>query len=83
MDPAELKADFGDRLVLQGGVNVKEVLPAGTEDEIRAEVRLRIEQMGPSGGYILGPTHNLGNDIPLKNILAFFKAGRELGTYPL
>lgn len=83
MDPAGLKADFGDRLVFQGGVNVKEVLPAGTEEQIRAEVRLRIEQMGPGGGYILGPTHNLGNDIPLENILAFFKAGRELGEYPL
>ncbi len=83
MDPSGLKADFGAQLVFQGGVNVKEVLPKGTEAEIRAEVRLRIEQMGPGGGYILGPTHNLGNDIPLENILAFFKAGHELGHYPL
>jgi uroporphyrinogen decarboxylase len=83
MDPVALKRDFGDALVFQGGVNVKEILPKGTEDEIRAEVRRRIEEMGPGGGYILGPTHNLSNDIPLKNILAFFKAGLELGTYPI
>lgn len=83
MDPAELKRDFGDALIFQGGVNVKEILPKGTEDEIRAEVRLRIEQMAPGGGYILGPTHNLSNDIPLENILAFFKAGQELGEYPI
>jgi uroporphyrinogen decarboxylase len=83
MDPAELKRDFGDALIFQGGVNVKEILPKGTEEQIRAEVRLRIEQMGPGGGYILGPTHNLSNDVPLENILAFFKAGLELGTYPL
>lgn len=83
MDPAELKRDFGDALVFQGGVNVKEILPKGTEDEIRGEVRLRIEQMATGGGYILGPTHNLSNDIPLENILTFFKAGRELGEYPI
>jgi uroporphyrinogen decarboxylase len=83
MDPAELKRDFGDALVFQGGVNVKEILPKGTEEEIRSEVRRRIEEMGASGGYILGPTHNLSNDIPLENILAFFKAGLELGTYPI
>lgn len=83
MDPSGLKKDFGEQLVFQGGVNVKEVLPQGTEAEIRAEVRLRVEQMGPAGGYILGPTHNLGNDIPVENILAFFKAGHELGQYPI
>lgn len=83
MDPGELKRDFGDALVFQGGVNVKEILPKGTEDEIRAEVRKRIEEMGPGGGYILGPTHNLSNDVPLENILTFFKAGLELGAYPI
>lgn len=83
MDPAGLKRDFGDALVFQGGVNVKEILPRGTEDEIRAEVRKRIEEMGSGGGYILGPTHNLSNDIPLENILIFFKAGLELGKYPI
>jgi uroporphyrinogen decarboxylase len=83
MEPAGLKRDFGDALVFQGGVNVKEILPKGTEEEIRTEVRKRIEEMGPGGGYILGPTHNLSNDIPLENILIFFKAGLELGTYPI
>lgn len=83
MDPAGLKRDFGDALVFQGGVNVKEILPKGTEEEIRTEVRKRIEEMGPDGGYILGPTHNLSNDIPLENILIFFKAGLELGKYPI
>jgi uroporphyrinogen decarboxylase len=83
MDPAGLKADFGDQLVFQGGVNIKEVMARGTADDIRQEVRLRIEQMGPGGGYILGPTHNLGTDIPLENILTFFQAGHELGAYPI
>lgn len=83
MDPAELKRDFGKDLTFQGGVDVKTVLNNGTIEDVRREVRLRIEQMGEGGGYILAPAHNFGNDIPLENMLAFFKAGRELGRYPL
>jgi uroporphyrinogen decarboxylase len=83
MDPVSLKKDFGDDLVFQGGVDVKQVLTTGTVDDVRREVRLRIEQMGEGGGYILAPAHNFGNDIPLENMLAFFEAGHELGFYPL
>jgi uroporphyrinogen decarboxylase len=83
MDPIELKREFGHDLTFQGGVDVKNVLNNGTIDDVRREVRLRIEQMGHGGGYILAPAHNFSNDIPLENMLAFFEAGHELGTYPL
>lgn len=83
MEPDGLKRDFGKDLVFQGGVDVKKILTKGSKEEIRAEVRLRIEQMGQGGGYILAPAHNFGNDIPLDNMLEFFKASRELGFYPL
>jgi uroporphyrinogen decarboxylase len=83
MDPVQLKKDFGDALTFQGGVDVKKVLNNGTVEDVRREVRLRIEQMGEGGGYILAPAHNFGNDIPLENMLAFFEAGHMLGTYPL
>ena len=83
MDPVELKREFGNDLIFQGGVNVKSVLNKGTIEDIRREVRLRIEQMGEGGGYILAPAHNISSDVPLENILAFFNAGHELGRYPL
>jgi uroporphyrinogen decarboxylase len=83
MDPVALKRDFGSEMVFQGGVDVKTVLNHGTVEDVRREVRLRIEQMGQGGGYVLAPAHNFGNDIPLENMLAFFQAGRDLGFYPL
>jgi len=83
MDPAGLKRDFGQEMTFQGGVDIKRVLTRGTIEEVRREVRLRIEQMGKDGGYILAPAHNFTNDIPLENMLAFFQAGHELGFYPL
>ena len=83
MDPVGLKRDFGKEMTFQGGVDIKQVLTQGTIEEVRREVRLRIEQMGKDGGYILAPAHNFTNDIPLQNMLAFFEAGHELGFYPL
>jgi len=83
MDPVGLKKDFGKDIVFQGGVDVKNVLNHGTTEDVRREVRLRIEQMGVGGGYILAPAHNFSNDIPLENMLAFFEAGQELGIYPI
>jgi len=83
MNPAELKQDFGKDIVFQGGVDVKTVLNNGTVEDVQREVRLRIEQMGPGGGYILAPAHNFGDDIPIENMLAFFEAGHQLGFYPL
>jgi uroporphyrinogen decarboxylase len=50
---------------------------------VREEVRLRIQQLGPGGGYVLAPSHNIGDDVPLENILAFFDAWRAYGEYPL
>ena len=81
MNPVELNREFGKDLTFQGGVDVKSVLNNGSIDDVRREVRLRIEQMAPGGGYILAPAHNFGNDIPLENLLAFFSSERETGQY--
>jgi len=83
MDPVDLKKDFGDEMTFQGGVDVKNVLNHGTIEDVKKEVRLRIEQMAVGGGYVLAPAHNFSNDIPLENMLAFFEAGQDLGIYPL
>ena len=83
MDPVDLKKDFGSEMTFQGGVDVKNVLNHGTIEDVKKEVRLRIEQMAVGGGYVLAPAHNFSNDIPLENMLAFFEAGQELGIYPL
>jgi len=66
-----------------GGVDVKKVLTKGTRQDIQNEIRTRIEEMGKGGGYILAPSHNFTNDVPLENLLAFFEEGKNLGVYPL
>lgn len=82
MEPAELKAEFGDEIAFLGGVDVQQTM-RGPVEGVRVEVRQRIEELGPGGGYVLAPSHNFGDDVPLENILAFFEAACTAGIYPL
>ena len=74
MNPAELKAAYGHALSFHGAIDTQTTLPFGSVDDVRREVRGRIEVMGRSGGYILSPTHNIQPDTPLENILAMYEA---------
>ncbi len=77
MDPARIKAQFGDRLSFWGTVSVQRTMCLGTPEEVKAEVRQRINTVGRGGGFILAPAHVLGPETPWENIQAFFEAADE------
>jgi uroporphyrinogen decarboxylase len=74
MDPVFLKREFGKDLVFFGGIDVQDLLPNGTPEMIRDEVRRRIDILGKDGGYIVAPAHNIQPDTPVENISALFDA---------
>jgi uroporphyrinogen decarboxylase len=78
-----LKRRFGDRLAFCGGMDTHHVLPHGTPDEVRAEVRRVIAALGPGGGYMLGAVHTVMGDVPPENVLAMVDAVEAYGRYPL
>lgn len=80
MDPAVLKARFGERLCFEGGVSVQTTLPFGTVEEVRAEVEHLIRTLGKGGGYILGPSHAIQAGTPPENVVAMLDAA--LSCYP-
>lgn len=82
-DPAAVKARYGDRLSFWGGIDTQWALPHGTPEEVREEVRLRIRQFGPGGGFVAAAVHNIQPDVPPENILAMSQAVREFGGYPV
>ncbi len=77
MTPAELKAEFGDRLCFSGGVDEQELLPRGSVDDVRAGVRDLLDVMARGGGFFLGPTHNFQDDVPTENVVAMYETARE------
>jgi len=72
MDPVELKARFGGRMAFWGGIDTQHVLPFGSPEEVRAEVRRIIDIMAPGGGYVLNSVHNIQDDVTAENITAMF-----------
>jgi uroporphyrinogen decarboxylase len=83
MDLGELKKTYGEKLAFFGGVDMQNVLPFGSVEEVEEEVRLRIRQAGEGGGFVIAPAHNIQPDTPSKNIYAFFDAVKKHGRYPL
>lgn len=83
MDSDLLKRRFGGRVVFHGGIDVQRVLPYGSAEEVREEVKRRIRAFGPGGGYILAPAHNIQDDVPPENVVVMFEAAHQYGQYPI
>ncbi|MDI6829027.1 MAG: uroporphyrinogen decarboxylase family protein, partial [Armatimonadota bacterium] len=81
MDPRSLKAEFGAKLAFHGGISIQRTLPFGTPEDVRNEVRDRIEALAPGGGYILCTAHNIQADTPIENVLVLLCAYKEYGRY--
>lgn len=82
-DTKKLKAEFGERLTFWGGIDTHHVLPYGTPDDVRAEVKRRIGDLGASGGYVACSVHSIQPDVPPENVVAMFDAVRDYGRYPV
>lgn len=77
MDILHLKKEFGRDLTFCGGLRTQDLLPYGTPEDVRAEVRRLKAEMGRGGGYILEPGITVQADVPLENILAIIEEFRQ------
>ena len=80
MDMNELKAEFGKKICFHGAIENQRILPFGTPEEVRAEVRHCIDALASDGtGYILAPCHNLQVVSPVENIIAMYDEAWKYG----
>jgi uroporphyrinogen decarboxylase len=80
---AELKKRYGKNIVFCGAIDTHRILPHGTPQEVRQEVKRVIELLAPGGGYMVASVHTIMNDVPPENILAMVDAVEEFGHYPI
>jgi len=73
MDVYDVKREYGKALSFYGGVSIQQILPYGTPQQVKDEVRRLIDKLGKDGGYIIAPSHAMPGDIPLENILAMIE----------
>lgn len=83
MDIKEVKAKYGDKLCLCGNIDLAYTLTLGTPEEVRTEVRQRIKDVAPGGGYCLGSSNSVTNYVPIENYRAMIEAALEYGKYPI
>ncbi len=82
MDPAVLKARFGNRLVFWGGaIDAQHVLPTSSPETVREQVRRNLAIWKPGGGYVFNNVHNIQAGVPPQNIVALYEAAYEFGFY--
>ena len=82
MEPHTLKRDLGaDITFWGGGVDTQGVLPSGTPEEVREDVRRNLEALAPGGGYVFNTVHNIQSEVPPENIMAMWEALHEFGRY--
>ena len=80
MDSKKLKAEFGNDIVFWGGgCDTQRVLPLGSTQDVRDEVKRRIDDFAPGGGYVFTQVHNIQPGVPPENIAAMFDAAWEFG----
>jgi len=83
MDPKELKREFGKDLTFWGGgCDTQKVLSFGTPEDVENEVRRRISEFAPGGGFVFNQIHNIQPQVPPQNILRMFETVLKYGTYP-
>lgn len=80
MDPRGLKAEFGSRITLNGGIDTQNLLPYATRRQVYDAVSSLLDDLGRDGGYILAPSHVFQGDVPVENVLAVYAAalGKKL-----
>lgn len=81
-DLSEVKNLHGDRLCFMGGIDIRQALQ-GDRATVETEVKTRLRELAPGGGYVLAPANHLQWDIPPQNLFTLYETAREWGRYPL
>ena len=82
MDSAELKRDFGrDITFWGGGCDTQHILNRGTPAEVGEEVKRRIGDLAPGGGFVFCQVHNIQPEVPPENVVAMLEAAADFAGY--
>jgi len=83
MDIKVLKKRYGKNLSFMGNIDLGYTLTRGTPFEVQEEVKSRIRDIAPGGGYILGSSNSITNYVPLDNYRALIETRNKYGRYPI
>jgi len=78
----ELKREFGrDIAFWGGGIDTQRILPSGSVSDVRDEVKRRLDDLMPGGGFVFSAVHVIQADVPPENVMSMWETLREYGVY--
>ena len=80
MDVLQIKRDFGDEIVLCGGMDARNLV-ANDRDAIHAELVEKVPVLMKDSGYILHSDHSIPDQCDYETYRFFVDEGLRLGTY--
>jgi len=81
MELDRLKRDFGRHIAFHGSVENQHVLPFGTPEDVRVEVRKNLRILASDGtGFVIAPCHAIQSGTPLDNVLAMYDEIQRQGS---
>jgi len=79
MDPEILKEKYGREIVFWGGgVDTQHVLPFGSPDDVRKQVKRNCGIFRKNGGYIFNTVHNIQANVPVENIAVMIETLKQI-----
>ncbi len=77
MDPLKLKKEFGNYLCFHGAVDIQELLPNGSVQEVKTQIQNLVKFVGRNGSYILAGSHTIQVDARVENIIAMIEIAKD------
>ena len=83
MDLKRVKEDYGRRICIMGNVDCRHVLPYGTEEDVRMDVRRCIDAAAEGGGFVLASSNSIHSNVKVGNVYVMVDEARKYGRYSL
>jgi uroporphyrinogen decarboxylase len=78
MDADYLAANFKGKIKFMGGIDTQQLLPYGSEEDVRKGTQRVIDLLGP--GLIVSPSHeSLMPLVPIENVIAMAQTAKRIG----
>jgi len=79
-DIVAVKRDWGHRIAVAGGIDLKATLCNGTPADVEAEVQRMAAALAPGGGWLLGSSNSIPDFVPVENYRALLAAGVRISN---
>ena len=82
MEAGRLKKEFGKDIIFWGGgCDTQYILSTVTAEEVREDVKRKIDIFAENGGFVFNQIHNILANVPPENIIAMLETAYEYGKY--